>query len=56
MTVVEDVDETGNDDEQRPPTLKADADDVEEFQGPDDAEGQKGDATDNFAYTIHFVC
>ena len=56
VTVVEDVDETGNDDEQRPPTLKADTDDVEEFQGPDDAEGQKGDATDNFAYTIHFVC
>ena len=55
VTVAEDVDETRNDDEQRPPAFEADADDVEEFQGPDDAEGQKGDAADDFAGAFHCV-
>ena len=53
VSVVEDVDEAGHDDEERPPAFEADADDVEEFQGPHDAEGQKGDASDDFACSFH---
>lgn len=55
FTVVEDVDEAGDDDEKRPPAFEADADDVEEFEGPEDAEGKKGDATDDFACAFHCV-
>ena len=53
VTVAEDIDEAGHDDEERPPAFKADADDVEELQGPDDAEGHKGDAPDDFAGASH---
>ena len=55
VTVAEDVDETWNDDEKCPPAFEADADDVEELEGPDDAEGQKGDAADDFAGAFHCV-
>ena len=53
VAVVEDIDEAGDDDEDGPPAFKVDVDQVEEFQGPDDAEGQKGDAADDFACAIH---
>ena len=55
FTVVEDVDEAGDDDEKRPPAFEADVDDVEEFEGPEDAEGQKGDAADDFAGAFHYL-
>lgn len=54
MAVAENIDEAGYDDKERPPAFEADADDVEEFQGPDDAESQQGDAADDFACTFHF--
>ena len=53
VLVAKDVDEAGNDDEQRPPPFEIDVDYVEEFQGPDDAEGHKGDAADDFASVFH---
>ena len=53
ILVAEDVDEAGDDDEERPPAFEADVDDVEELQGPDDAEGQEGDAADDFACAFH---
>ena len=55
VAVAEDVDEAGHDDEERPPAFEADVDDVEEFEGPDDAEGQEGDAADDFAGAFHCV-
>ena len=55
ILVVEDVDEAGDDDEKRPPAFEADADDVEKFEGPYDAEGHKGDAPDDFACAFHCV-
>ena len=54
VAVVEDIDEAGDDDEDGPPAFEADVDQVEEFEGPDDAEGQKGDAADDFASVIHY--
>ena len=55
VAVAEDIDEAGDDDEERPPAVEADADDAEEFHGPHDAEGQEGDAADNFACAFHCV-
>ena len=56
VAVAEDVDETGDDDEEGPPAFEADADDVEELEGPHNAEGQKGDAADDFAGAFHGFC
>lgn len=53
VAVVEDVDETGNDDEKSPPAFEADADDVEELEGPHDAKGNEGDAANDFACAFH---
>ena len=53
VAVVEDVDETGNDDEKSPPAFEADADDVEELEGPHDAEGNEGNAANDFAGAFH---
>lgn len=53
--VVEDVDETGNDDEKSPPAFETDADDVDEFEGPHDAEGHESYAANDFAGTFHCV-
>lgn len=53
VAVVEDVDETGNDDEKSPPAFEADADNVEELEGPHDAKGQEGDAANDFACAFH---
>lgn len=55
VAVAEDIDEAGYDDKECPPAFEADADDVEEFQGPHDTEGQKGDAADDFACAFHCV-
>ena len=55
VSVVEDIDKARHDDEDGPPAFEVDVDQVEEFQGPDDAEGQKGDAADDFACAIHCV-
>lgn len=54
VLVVEDIDEARHDDEECPPAVEFDADQSEEFQGPYDAEGQEGDATDGFASAIHY--
>lgn len=53
VAVIEDVDETGNDDEKSPPAFEADADDVEELKGPHDAKGNEGDAANDFACAFH---
>ena len=53
--VVEDVDETGHNDEERPPAFEVDMNNIQEFQSPDDSEGQKGDAADDFACLFHDV-
>lgn len=53
VAVVEDVDETGNDDEKSPPAFEADADDVEELEGPHDAECNEGNAANDFAGAFH---
>lgn len=53
VAVVEDVDETGNDDEKSPPAFEADADDVEELKGPHDTKGNEGDAANDFACAFH---
>lgn len=53
VAVVEDIDETGNDDEKSPPAFEADADDVEELEGPHDAECNEGDAANDFACAFH---
>ena len=55
VAVAEDVDEAGDDDEEGPPAFEADADDVEELQGPYDAEGHEGNAADDFACAFHFI-
>ena len=55
VAVAENIDEAGHDDEERPPSLEADADDVKELQGPHDAEGHEGDAPDDFAGAFHCV-
>ena len=55
VAVVEDVDETGNDDEKSPPAFETDADDVEEFEGPHDAECHENNTSDDFAGTFHCV-
>ncbi len=55
VAVAEYIDEAGDDDEERPPAFEADADDVEELQGPEDAEGYEGDAADDFAGAFHCV-
>ncbi len=53
VAVAEDIDETRNDDKECPPAFEADVDDVEEFEGPHDAEGHEGDAADDFAGAFH---
>ena len=53
VAVVEDIDETGYDDEKSPPAFEADADDVEELEGPHDTKGQEGDASNDFACAFH---
>lgn len=53
VAVVEDIDETGNDDEKSPPAFEADADNVEELEGPHDAEGNEGNAANDFACAFH---
>lgn len=53
VAVAEDIDEAGHDDEERPPAFEADAYDVEELQGPHDAEGHEGDTADDFAGAFH---
>ena len=53
VAVVEDIDETGNDDEKSPPAFEADADNVEELEGPHDTEGNEGDAANDFAGAFH---
>jgi len=55
VLVVEDVDEARHDDEDCPPALKADMNNIQELQGPHDAEGQEGDAADGFAGTVHLM-
>lgn len=53
VAVVENVDETRNDDEKSPPAFKADIDDVEELESPHDAECNEGDAANDFACAFH---
>lgn len=56
VLVVEDVDKARHNDEECPPSFEVDVNQVKEFQGPHDAEGQKGDAADDFACTVHCYC